>query len=217
MGLYYRAYEQLTGAALHKALIVVSAVIIAATLALSREPVSKPLQPVTEWEPIERDKAEFSASVPKGWKCTDWIAGPMGLSTMVTYSPTTSILISRKMLPPGLDVRLGREGARDQAARRQHTAHLATLGKLLQNVRESTEMKWTSLQGASAVWSEFVAEKPGAFGGTGLKLRGRSVTGFTADNVYWIDVYGESEHWDSAMRDVADHVVDTFRTWKPRR
>jgi hypothetical protein len=180
----------------------------AAAIASSCAGKPKPVAPVTNWRAYRAEGGGYSMEVPASWTLSER-GGAGGFETTVRANSNSYIVVSKQILPPGLDAKLMRSATHDEAIIELVQGHYHKLEQQLHDFRGGAPEVGTA-GSATAGFGSFTASKKTGFGGGTIEVEGATALLIGLNYLYVLDAYAD-EQSSQVVASAFDRIVKSFK------
>jgi hypothetical protein len=168
----------------------------------------EPVKPVTQWKAYRTEGGGYSMQVPVGWTVTEG-GGAGGFETTVKADDDNSIVVSKEILPGGLEGKLMRSDTRDEAIIGAVQSHYRSLEQRFVRF-EASAPEVGNAANATAGFGSFTATRKAGFGGKTREVDGATALVIGLNYLYVFDAFADPGS-SRVMASAFDHVLDTFK------
>ena len=166
------------------------------------------ISPVKAYKAYRAEGGEYSMEVPVDWQLSER-GGAGAFETTIAANANNRIVVSKQILPPGLEAKLMRSDSRDQAIIELVQGHYDNLEKRYEELMGNAPEVGTA-GSMTAGFGSFTAQRKVGLGGKTVDVDGASALLIGLNNLYVLDAFA-----DSASSEIVgaafDRVVSSFK------
>jgi hypothetical protein len=163
---------------------------------------------VKAYKPYRAEGGEYSMEVPVDWTLAER-GGAGGFETTVAANSNNEVVVSKQILPPGLDAKLMRTASHDQAIMELVQAHYDSLEKRFRDFAGDAPQVGTA-GSMTAGFGSFTAQRKAGIGGKTVEVNGATALLIGLNNLYIVDAFADPASAD-IVGEVFDKVVNSFK------
>lgn len=166
------------------------------------------ISPVKAYKPYRAEGGEYSMEVPVDWQLSER-GGAGGFETTIAANANNRIVVSKQILPPGLDAKLMRSDTHDQAIIELVQGHYDNLEKHYEQLMGNAP-EVGNAGSMTAGFGSFTAQRKAGFGGKTVEVDGASALLIGLNYLYVLDAFSDSAS-SAIVGEAFDHMVNSFK------